>query len=173
MTANKANLALPFVASMGQEIDLVEKATKEVLKRGIIKSKPYLFDRYSGYYRDEMGEGLYKILYVESSLVELHSLLDLKKMCMEIEKGYEREGKRRVNLDAGLLTLGSLLLASRKVAYHRTPLGRDLYVEVTLIYERGDFIALPWTYPDYKTKEVKGFLKIARERLKKLRRERG
>ena len=46
----------------------------------------------------------------------------------------------------------------------RVPLRDGIYAEVTLVYERGEFRPLPWTYPDYRDPAQLAVLKALRER---------
>ena len=54
-----------------------------------------------------------------------------------------------MNIDPGYLLLERFVLATGKNFTHRIYLGGGIYADLTLIYTRGDFQALPWTYPDY------------------------
>jgi hypothetical protein len=58
-----------------------------------------------------------------------------------------------VNIDPGLLSLSRFILASSKDGSHRVPLCEGVFAEITLVYERGGYRALPWTYPDYRSSE--------------------
>jgi len=60
------------------------------------------------------------------------------------------------------LTAASLVLATTKDRAHRICLHEGIHAEVTLLYERGGFRPLPWTYPDYRSAEVRSFFERAR-----------
>ena len=45
------------------------------------------------------------------------------------------------------------MLASTKPSAHRVPLASGIYAEVELLYERGAFRPVEWTYPDYRSPE--------------------
>jgi hypothetical protein len=77
---------------------------------------------------------------------------------------------RPVNLDPGLVRLDSVVLASTKPAAHRLRIGPGIHAEVTLVYERGAFRPLPWTYPDFRTAGYAEYFELLRDRLKELRR---
>ena len=76
------------------------------------------------------------------------------------------DGRRRVNLDPGLLSLNALVLASTKPAPHRIYLDREIHTQLELIYQRGRFEPLPWTYPDYSGEEFLAWLTGVRKSLK-------
>ena len=65
---------------------------------------------------------------------------------------------RRANIDPGLLSIESLVLATTKYAGHRVCIAPQLYAEVTLLYQRGRYRPLEWTYPDYQGDAVQRFL---------------
>ncbi|MCX6827557.1 MAG: DUF4416 family protein, partial [candidate division Zixibacteria bacterium] len=77
------------------------------------------------------------------------------------------EGKRRINIDPGYLTLDRLVLATGKDAAHRIYLRKGVYAEVTLIYHSGSFQPLPWSYPDYRSEQVISSLNQFRKNLLK------
>jgi hypothetical protein len=81
---------------------------------------------------------------------------------MELERtlGREEEGqvRRRANLDPGLVTIESLVLASTKYSGHRICIGPGLYAETTLLFQKGEYRPLEWTYQDFRTREAQDFL---------------
>lgn len=126
-------------------------------------SRPLPFD-HSDYYQPEMGPGLTRRLAVFQRLVSLEELVRVKRLCLEIEAELSREGRRRVNLDPGLLNAGAWVLATTKYRNHRICLARGLYAEATLLYQDGGFQPLPWTYPDYAGQRLRRLLECYRRR---------
>lgn len=112
------------------------------------------------YYKREMGEGIRRIFAAWQKLVDPSDLVKMKLEAWEIEtrglnplSSGETKG-RPVNIDPGLIEEGRMVLATGKPAHHRPYLGRGVYVDLTLIYERKSFRPLPWTYPDYGEPEI-------------------
>ncbi len=66
--------------------------------------------------------------------------------------------RRRANIDPGLVTEQSLVLATTKYSGHRICIAPGLYAEITLLYQRGSYAPQQWTYADYRSKEVLQFL---------------
>lgn len=126
-------------------------------------SEPLVFD-YSDYYAGEMGSPLTRRVAAFANLLPVHLLADFKLQCLELEKTLSRQGRREVNLDPGMLNAGSLVLASTKHRPHRMPLAAGLWSELTLLYQHGGFQALPWTYPDYATAEMRQLFQNLRGR---------
>ena len=94
----------------------------------------------------------------------------IKERTNEIEGEWAEDGRRSINLDPGLLSLSSIVLATTKNRSHRIAIGRSLYAELTLIYQNRHFEALPWTYADYRSEEVQEVLLRLRDRYKQLSR---
>ena len=106
---------------------------------------------YTDYYEAEMGAGLKRKFWGFGQLASPDELVDLKLFTNRVEQTLAIDGKRTVNVDPGYLTAARVVLASTKDFAHRLYLGRGIYGEVTLVYQKKDFQALPWTYPDYRS----------------------
>lgn len=72
---------------------------------------------------------------------------------------------RPLNLDPGYLTPAKLVLASTKDHAHRIYLRDGIFAEVTLVYRKGKWQPLEWTYPDYRRDDYQQFFTRCRERL--------
>ena len=137
----------------------------------------YRFD-YTSYYEEEMGGELCKQVLAFADLVPPHRLAELKGRTMEIERrlAHEDDGgglRRRANIDPGLLSEGSLVLATAKYGRHRIAVAPGLYAEITLLFERGRYRPQPWTYADYRSGEMQAFLLGLRRGLLERRRREG
>ncbi len=127
---------------------------------------------YTDYYKEEMGSDLQKHFATIKKLVQPDELAGIKDVSNRIESELTIDGSRTVNLDPGLLSSTRLVLATTKDRGHRIPIGKGLYGEVTLIFMRGEFQPLPWTYADFSTLEYRTLLKdIRRAYLSQLRNE--
>ena len=71
---------------------------------------------------------------------------------------------RKVNIDPGYLAASKFILATGKDYTHRIYLGEGIYGDLTLIFKKGTFAALPWTYPDYGSQPLIGLLNLLRKR---------
>ena len=91
-------------------------------------------------------------------------MADIKLETNLLEDQYVRGGRRRVNIDPGYLLYERFVLASGKNFSHRIYIGKKIYADLTLIYQRGVFEKLPWTYPDYADQPIISFLERARAR---------
>ncbi len=121
---------------------------------------------FTSYYDAELGPGIRRWLWSFRDLADRSALADIKCLTNGIEQTYTVEGKRRFNLDPGLLTLGNFVLATGKNNAHRIYLKDGIFADLTLIYRSGTYRPLEWTYPDYAEEELIAILNSLRERYK-------
>ncbi len=113
---------------------------------------PFDFTRY---YEKEMGEGLARKFVTFQRPVGQDALPGLKHTAMGNERHFcHAQGRRRVNIDPGLLTPDNLVLGTTKPCSHRPYLSSGIFADVTLIYQAKSYQPLPWTYPDYASQET-------------------
>lgn len=131
-------------------------------------SAAFPFDK-TEYYGKEMGAPLYRKFVVVERLVPRDGLAEAKIRAEALENEFAVDGRRTVNIDPGLLTEESFLLATGKNYSHRVYLRDGVFADLSLIYRKGGYQALPWTYPDIASEEVRAYLGGARERLREAR----
>jgi len=119
---------------------------------------------HTSYYAAEFGEGLMRKIVAFAELIDPGRLAEIKRLTNELEMGWAKEGKRRINLDPGYVSLAKLVLATTKPRGHRIALAPGLWAELTLWYHQGAFRPLPWTYPDWAGEELTGLLTRLRRR---------
>ena len=153
---DKSTLFMGILTTRGFPASLETKLT-ELYGPIVLRSEPFPFS-FTDYYNSEMGEGIERFFIAFSSLVSPDTLQDIKTMTDSIEMEYSEDGKRKINLDPGILTESNIVLATTKNRSHRIAIGRNLYAEVTLIYQNHGYKALPWTYADYRSDEVQRIL---------------
>lgn len=120
---------------------------------------------WTDYYLPEMGGSIFRRYLLFANLFDPSCLARIKLETNEIEALLAEDGKRRVNLDPGMLGAGRLCLATTKDRAHRIPLKDGIFSELTLIFEKGQFHALPWTYPDWASEPVRRMLATWRKNL--------
>ncbi len=135
----------------------------------ILTESPVLEFPFTDYYDSEMGQRPVRYLLQFRDLVDPSDLAGFKTRTNEKEKTFAAsDGGRRVNLDPGILSLSSFILATCKDRAHRIPLRDGIYAETTLIYKNHDFQSLEWTYADYRSDEIRRILREFRENYKKV-----
>lgn len=117
-------------------------------------SERFSFD-YTSYYEKEMGKDLSRIFIAFGSFLARDALPSVKKKTNKLEQKYSDPfGKRKINLDPGILTLNNFTLATGKDFSHRLYLGDGIYGDLTLFFRAKTFVALQWTFPDYASNNV-------------------
>ena len=119
---------------------------------------------YTTYYEPEFGSPLFRRLLSFKTLIDQQDLATIKVTTNRLENSYSLNQRRRVNIDPGYLLLERFVLASGKNFSHRIYIGHCIYADLTLIYRKGAFETLPWTYPDYADRPIKGFLEQVRNK---------
>lgn len=108
----------------------------------------------TGYYNEEIGSPLFKRFVSYKQLIMPDKLAEAKVFTNSIEDRLRGSyGKRRVNIDPGLLTMGKFILATAKNHQHRIYIGSGIWAEVALRYKEGGFTGWEWTYRDYLSPE--------------------
>jgi len=119
---------------------------------------------YTSYYEPEMGAPLFRRMLTYKNLIAQSELPAIKLTTNRLEESHSHGGRRRVNIDPGYLLYERFVLASGKNFTHRIYVGSGIYADLTLIYQRGAFEKLPWTYPDYADHPMLAYLTQVRNK---------
>lgn len=106
------------------------------------------------YYKNEFGTNLKRKIISFKKLIKPDDLWKIKTLTNRLERKFSKDKKRQLNIDPGYITQANLILATTKDFSHRIYIKNGIYEEVTLLFEDKTFTALPWTYPDYQSKEL-------------------
>ncbi len=119
---------------------------------------------FTAYYDRELGTPILRRLMGFTRLVPQDALARLKLATNAVETAFCRPGGRRlVNLDPGLLTQERLVLATGKNFGHRIYLVDGIFADLTLVFQKGSWQILPWTFPDYRSQTLQAELSILRD----------
>ncbi|NNF84704.1 MAG: DUF4416 family protein [Deltaproteobacteria bacterium] len=129
-------------------------------------SSPFPFDR-TDYYAKEMGTPLFRRFLLAADAVCRDELVQAKIASESIEDEFRENGNRTVNIDPGLLSEESFVLATGKPYSHRIYLRDGVFADLTLVFEKGEYKPLPWTYPDLASPEIRTFLTMLRTFIRK------
>ncbi|MBW2412302.1 MAG: DUF4416 family protein, partial [Deltaproteobacteria bacterium] len=119
---------------------------------------------FTSYYAEELGAPLFRRLFSFEKLIQQDALAKIKLSTNQLEHKYSQNGKRRVNIDPGYMLHERFVLASGKNFSHRIYLNEGVYADLTLIYHKGGFQKLPWTYPDYTDPSMQTVLERMRRK---------
>lgn len=169
-----APAALVCAVLAAKEKDLRQAQEQLTRPFGPVRARgPVYAFAYSQYYEKEMGTGLFKQILCFERPVDPADLPRAKHETIALEKKTARQESgrlyRSVNIDPGLLTAESLVLATTKHTAHRIAIAPGLYAELTLLYRKGAYRPFDWTYLDYQSAEMQEFLQSLRPWLLTLR----
>ena len=165
-TIREAAPAKLFMAVMHRnDFDPAPLLAQLAERYGTLDSRGAPYDFGSSYYEREMGTGLVKFLVSFVPLIPQERLAGVKRETNTLEEAGADARGRVFNLDPGIITHYSAILATTKGYAHRIYLGEGIYAEPTLLFRRGSLDALPWSYHDYQTPAACDFFRAARRRL--------
>ncbi|WP_028575447.1 DUF4416 family protein [Desulfonatronovibrio hydrogenovorans] len=157
----------PFLSILSSKWELfwpaLQKKLEEHLGPADYLTDPFCFTETS-YYDDELGLPISRRILSFDRLCQLDSLVWTKLFTNTLEQEHTLKGKRIFNLDPGILSMERLVLATGKNFTHRIYLGQGIWADLTLIFTKGDWQDLPWTFPDYKSEKIKTHLRTIRNR---------
>jgi hypothetical protein len=126
------------------------------------------FDQ-TDYYKRETGDNIVRQFVSIERLIDPGLLAGIKddsnKLEQELAAKLAIGVPRPVNLDPGVVEPSKLILASTKNYSHRIYIGRKIYAEVTLIFDKGRWRPFEYTYPDYRQQCYFDFFEKVRGRL--------
>ena len=143
-------------------IDDVIKELEEIFGLTDWISPRLFFDR-TKYYAKEMDWPLHRRFISFKELVRPEAIVEIKLSTNHIEDAHRKDGKRRINIDPGTISLERLVLATGKNNVHRIYLSKGIYADLTLIFRKGTFRPLDWTYKDYADPPVIDYFNHLRE----------
>ena len=121
------------------------------------------------YYAQETGKEILKKFVTVEKLIMPGKLAAIKHKTNKMEKTLAGMIKcklsRPVNIDPGYIEPSKLVLASTKNFSHRIYIGKKIWAEVTLIYNKGQWKSFEYTFPDHKEDRYHGFFSQTREKL--------
>jgi hypothetical protein len=141
-----------------------------------LSSDTWTFDQ-TDYYAQQTGPHILRQFVSIEGLIDPGQLAQIKHRTNALEQqlaaALGTPFPRPVNLDPGIIEPSKLVLATTKNYAHRIYIGERMYAEVTLVFDKGRWHPLPYTYPDYHRQEYCDFLSRVRTRLVQQLREAG
>ena len=167
----KVKLICGMIASDADLFDAAVNHMSERFSPVDVSSDVMDFD-FTHYYDSQMGSPLYRKFVAFTELVTPDFLIAAKCFTNELEDRFAAEVNHRpvrpINLDVGYVEQSKLVLGSMKNFSHRVYLGSGVYGEVTLMFCKGKWEALNWTFPDYGSGRYDSFLTAARDALRQV-----
>jgi len=121
------------------------------------------------YYKSQTGDNILRQFVSIEKLTCPGRLASIKHRANRLEMKLSRRLKlplpRPANIDPGIIEPSKLILATTKNYSHRIYIGRKIWAEVTLVFDRGRWKPFEYTYPDYRQKCYHNFFTVVRNRL--------
>lgn len=161
-------LMVGILASDRQCLDAARASIMDAYGQADLTSPVYPFDL-THYYQDQAGPNILRQFVSMEQLIDPGQLADIKLNTNLMEKQMADSLKapfpRPVNFDPGYVEPSKLVLASTKNFAHRVYIGKGIWAEVTLTYNKGVWQIYPYTFPDFKSGRYNEFLSQVREKL--------
>ena len=167
--ADTVKLICGMISARAELFDRAAEALADAFGPVDLTSEIMPFDM-TDYYEPQMGPGLLRRFVSFAEPFSPAALVEAKLRTNAIEADFaSRRGAdapaRPINLDPGYVAPSKLVLASMKDFSHRIYVRDGVYAEVTLLYRKGLWEALEWTFPDFAGGRYDAFLTAARTRL--------
>ncbi len=167
-TPDRVKLIIGILASDQNSLNMAVRTIEEKIGKIDLASDVWPFTQ-TDYYKEQTGD---KILRQFVSIERPISPGRLAKIKLKTNKLEEKlahllgpEVHRPVNLNPGIIETAKLILASTKNYSHRIYIGKKIYAEVTLIFDKGSWRTMDHTYPDYKQQSYFDFFNKVRAKL--------
>jgi len=123
---------------------------------------------YTDYYSKQMGGASLMRKFISfDTLIAPETLSEIKMTTNQIEEKIKtklQSPHRTVNIDPGLISDSSLIMATVKDFAHRVPLQKGIYGHLEFLFGKKEIRILSWTYPDFKNKTYHSFFLAARKK---------
>ena len=163
-----AKLIVGILASNYQCLHTAADVLTSKLGNADFTSEVWTFDK-TDYYKDQTGLRILRQFLSIERLIDPGKLAKIKlqtnKLEQKLAKALGIPLPRPVNLDPGIIEPSKLVLATTKNYSHRIYIGKKMYAEITLNYDKGRWQPLDHTYPDYRQKCYFDFFEKVRTRL--------
>ncbi len=165
---NLVKLIVGILAANHQCLHAAADALTDKFGKVDFTSEVWPFEQ-TDYYRDQTGPRILRQFVSVKRLIDPGKLAKVKhqtnKLEQKLAKTLALPLPRPVNLDPGIIEPSKLVLATTKNYSHRIYIGKNMYAEVTLIFDKGRWRPQAYTYPDYKQQCYFDFFEIVRTRL--------
>jgi hypothetical protein len=133
-----------------------------------LASDVWPFDK-TDYYKDQTGSRILRQFISIERLIAPGKLAKIKHITNKLEKKLAAKLAlplpRPVNLDPGIIEPSKLVLVTTKNYSHRIYIGKKMYAEVTLLFDKGRWKPFDYTYADYRQQCYFDFFDKVRNKL--------
>ncbi len=165
---NPVKLIVGILAANHQCLHAAIEALTDKFGKADFVSDVWPFDK-TDYYKDQTGPRIFRQFVSIERLIDPGKLAKVKHITNKLERKLAKTLAlplpRPVNLDPGIIESSKLVLATTKNYSHRIYIGKKIYAEVTLVFDKGRWQPFDYTYPDYRQQCYFDFFDKVRTRL--------
>ena len=138
-----------FMSVIYNSEDALAEAEKKVEKKfGSIDYRTRSMPFVSGELFREKGPAQFRVFLSFLKLIPRERIVGVKRFTARLEKRLADKGARGVKIDPGYLTLSNVFLATGRDYFHRTYVGKGVYLENEYRYLARHYQPWEWTPPD-------------------------
>jgi hypothetical protein len=146
-------LIIGILASNHQCLHLAVDSLSDKFGKIDLSSEVWPFN-HTDYYKEETGPRILRQFVSIKQLIVPDKLAKIKHQTNKLEQKLAKKLAlpltRPLNLDPGIIEPSKMVLATTKNYSHRIYIGKKMYAEVTLIFDKGSWQPQAYTYPDYR-----------------------
>jgi len=161
-------LIIGILAADNKSLHAAIETIEDKFGRIDLVSDIWPFDK-TDYYKNQTGPNILRHFISIERLIHPGVLAKIKlranKLEQKLAKILARPVPRPVNFDPGIIEPSKLILATTKNYSHRIYIGKKIYAEVTLLFDKGSWRPFDYTYPDYRQQCYFEFFDKVRNRL--------
>ncbi len=165
---DRVKLIIGILAADQSCLDIARDAVIERFGKADFVSDVWPFTQ-TNYYKNETGDNILRQFVSIDRTISPVRLAKIKCKTNKLEQDFasqlDTDQPRPINLDPGIIEPSKLILATTKNFSHRIYIGKKMYAEVTLMFDKGQWRPFEHTYPDYKQQCYFDFFSKVRVRL--------
>jgi hypothetical protein len=150
---NPVKLIIGILAANHQCLCAATEVLTDKFGKADFVSDVWPFDK-TDYYKDQTGSRILRQFVSIERLFDPGKLAKIKHITNRLEQKLAAKLAlplpRPVNLDPGIIEPSKLVLATTKNYSHRIYIGKKMYAEVTLLFDKGRWKPFDYTYADYR-----------------------
>jgi hypothetical protein len=150
---NPVKLIVGILAANHQCLNAAIEILTDKFGKADFVSDVWPFDK-TDYYKDQTGSRILRQFVSIERLFDPGKLAKIKHITNRLEQKLAAKLAlplpRPVNLDPGIIEPSKLVLATTKNYSHRIYIGKKMYAEVTLLFDKGCWKPFDYTYADYR-----------------------
>ncbi|TFH41952.1 MAG: DUF4416 family protein [Chrysiogenales bacterium] len=138
-----------FISIIFSSEEILAGAEKRLIKKfGPVDYRTRNTPFISGELYREKGPPKLRVFLSFNRLIKREKIIGIRRFTVKLEKRFMEKGLMKVKIDPGYITLSNVFIATGKDYFHRTYLGKGVYLENQYRYLAKHYQPWEWTPPD-------------------------